>query len=208
MTQKIVSPDRIAGVVFAGGRSRRFEGGEKENAVFGDRPLIDHVIERAAPQVRTLAIGRARGARGNLRGAEIIADEFENCGPIAGLSAGLKWAGALTPPVEFLATFACDTPRFPVDIVRRLSEPVAAGRARAAIAATGGALHPTFGLWAVSFVDEIDAAIGRGEFSLKGLAKAVGAANVDFGAALQGAFFNINRREDLELLERSGDKNN
>jgi len=199
MATKIISRDRIAGIILAGGRSSRFEGGAKERALLNGRPIIEYVIERAKPQVGTLALSRPHGEAGSAYNLQIIADKHEDCGPMAGLSAGLAWARANQPPAGFLAAFACDTPNFPSNIIERLAEPLAAGNTRAAIAASRGALHPTFGLWSVDLARDAEAAIERGALSLKKFAQSIGAAFVNFGA--DDAFFNINRREDLERLQ-------
>lgn len=197
-----LSRDAIAGLVLAGGRSSRFEGGEKERALLDGRPLVEHVIERAAPQVLMLAISRPRGEAGRVFDLEIVADAYEDCGPIAGLLAGLRWVGALMPPTGCLATFACDAPCFPADLVERLAAPVSAGKARASIASAGGALHPTFGLWSVDLAEDVEKSIKDGALSLKGFARAAGAAVVDFSDCGGTAFFNVNRREDLAALEK------
>lgn len=199
------SRNAIAGLILAGGRSTRFDGGEKEKALLNGRPLIEHVIERAAPQVRTLAVSRPRGEAGRSFGFEIVADDLDDRGPIAGLAAGLRWALALAPSAEFLATFACDTPHFPEDLIHRLAEPIASGAARASIASAGGALHPTFGLWPVDFAGAVERSIEEGALSLKGFARAVGAVVVEFDDPEGTSFFNINRREDLRRLEKRSD---
>ena len=75
--------ERVAGVVLAGGLSRRMGGGDKGFCELGGKPLIQHVIERLSAQASPLAInangdasrfaafGPARDRRrhGGLRGA-------------------------------------------------------------------------------------------------------------------------------------------
>ena len=43
--------EKIAGVVLAGGLSRRMGGGDKSLKQLGGRPMLARVIERLAPQV-------------------------------------------------------------------------------------------------------------------------------------------------------------
>jgi molybdenum cofactor guanylyltransferase len=46
----------IAGVVLAGGQSRRMGGGDKCLQALGEAPVLAHVIARFGPQVSALAI--------------------------------------------------------------------------------------------------------------------------------------------------------
>lgn len=188
---------RIAGLILAGGRSSRFPGGAKENALLLGEPLIAHVIARARPQVATLAISRAAPGTAEF-GLETVIDRIPDSGPLAGLHAGLVWAAALVPPATHLATFACDMPLAPADIVRRLSN--AAGAAPAAVASCAGDLHPTLGVWSLSLASAAAASLEKGARSLHGFAAAVGAAIVDFPPDEAAAFANVNTAADLAAL--------
>ena len=46
----------IAGVLLAGGQSRRMGGGDKCLRPLGGEPILAHVIRRAEPQVSTLML--------------------------------------------------------------------------------------------------------------------------------------------------------
>ena len=185
----------IVGLILAGGRARRFEGGRKDLALLHGKPLIGHVIVRAQPQVRALAISRA----GELGEADmaVIRDRYPNSGPLAGVQAGLAWARELSPPAGFLATFACDTPLLPPDLVERLYRGMQDAGAAAAIAATGEARHPTLALWSTKLEPLARSRLESGQRSLLGLADAAGAAVVDFGEAAAIAFANVNTLADL-----------
>ena len=65
----------VAGVILAGGLSRRMGGGDKSLKILGDRPMLTHVIERLAAQVEAIAIN-ANGDPGRLVlfGLPVIAD--------------------------------------------------------------------------------------------------------------------------------------
>ncbi|HEX2593190.1 MAG TPA: NTP transferase domain-containing protein, partial [Rhizomicrobium sp.] len=114
---------RVAGVILAGGKGSRIGGG-KPLLPFGEGVLIDAVIGRAAPQVELLALNvpyteeevyRARyGAR-----FDLVTDPFEQgAGPLAGIVGGLLWARDVD--AAWLATFPCDAPFLPRNLVARL----------------------------------------------------------------------------------------
>lgn len=197
-----MAPRDIVGLILAGGRASRFDGGAKETALFRGKPLIQHVIDRAAPQVARLAVSRPQGESGVIFDLEIVADRHADCGPIAGLYAGLDWMSGLSPAPNMLATFACDTPVFPKDLVRKLATLVSQKNAVAAIASSRGAPHPTFALWPAEILPIVKDRIDRGALSLMGLADAVGAAVADCEGPDEAAFFNVNRREDIAELDR------
>lgn len=191
---------RVVGIILAGGRSSRFEGGRKDQAPLFGRALIDHVISRAAPQVSVLAISRSADHVDGNDAFPVLYDEFADMGPIAGVYAGLRWAAMLSPRVRYLATFACDTPLIPDDLVERLTAAAAATNAPAAIAASGEKAHPTSAIWSPSLVALAKARLAEGKLSLFGLAEAAGAARADFGVEAISAFANVNTAADLDAL--------
>jgi molybdopterin-guanine dinucleotide biosynthesis protein A len=193
----VTGPPRIAGLILAGGRSSRFPGGEKEGALLLGAPLIAHVIARARPQVATLAVSRAARGQAGL-GLEIVVDLVPDSGPLAGLHAGLVWATALTPPATHMATFACDMPLAPTDIVSRLID--AAGAAPASVASCAGVLQPTLGVWSVSLVAAAAARLAKGSRSLHGFVDSAGAAIVEFPQSEADAFVNVNTAADLAAV--------
>jgi molybdopterin-guanine dinucleotide biosynthesis protein A len=141
----------VCGVLLAGGQSRRMGGGDKALRQLGDRTLLQHVIDRAAPQVERLILN-ANGEPGRFAGYRlpVVPDVVEGfAGPLAGVLTGMEWAVAHAPEVEWVATFACDAPFFPTDLVRRLLAQADAEGAQLACAASDGRSHPVFGLWRV-----------------------------------------------------------
>ena len=95
----------VAGVLLAGGRARRMGGGDKCLRPLAGRPLLAHVIERAAPQVsRLLLNANADPARFAEFGLEVAADEIDGFqGPLAGILTAMHWAGQPTRSTAFRA---------------------------------------------------------------------------------------------------------
>ncbi|BBK32264.1 molybdopterin-guanine dinucleotide biosynthesis protein A [Stella humosa] len=194
----------IPGIVLAGGRARRMGGGDKVLLALAGATILDHVLALARPQAAVLALSAngdpARFARFRLR---ILADSLPDYpGPLAGLLAGLEWAGAAVPAATHLASFAGDTPAFPRDLVDRLAAAVAAG-APAACAESGGRLHPVFGLWPLAAARQLRRAmVEDGLRRVEDWVRLAGAVPVAFPAdAGRDPLFNINRPEDLAAAE-------
>lgn len=191
------------GVILAGGRAVRMGGGDKGLLPLGGSTLLDHVIERLAPQCSGLALS-ANGdpARFARFGLPVLADTLpDHPGPLAGVLAGLDWAAG--EGADAIVTVAADTPFLPLDLVAGLAR--AAGRGGVSIAASADATgsprrHPTFGLWPVALRDDLRAALASGQRKVVAWADRHGAETAIF-AATDGfdPFFNVNTPQDLEL---------
>ncbi len=181
---------RTAGVILAGGRGRRMGGADKALVRLHDRPLLDHAVARLRPQVGMLAISaNGDAARFAAWGLPVLADA-RPLGPLAGVLAGLDWAQGC----DGVVTVAVDTPFFPPDLAARLA---AAGPA--AMAESGGVLHPTFALWPVDCAPRLRAFLDSGAVPrVTDFARAVGAVPVAFE---DGDFHNINTADELAVAE-------
>jgi molybdopterin-guanine dinucleotide biosynthesis protein A len=200
----------VAGVLLAGGLSRRMGGGDKCLRDLGGRPILVRIIERAAPQVGALVLN-ANGdpARFAAFGLPVAADVVEGyAGPLAGVLTGLDWAAAHAPGAAWVASFACDAPFFPTDMVARLLAAVEASGADMACAVTHGRTHPVFGLWPVALREPLRRAMVDEEVRKVDLWTArYKLVEVEFPDAETAAgpldpFFNTNRPEDLEEAAR------
>ena len=200
MVSGTLSP-RVLGVVLAGGGARRF-GSDKACAMLGGVSLIDRVCRRAAPQVDCLVINRAEKLPVVLASPyEILNDEYAGEGPLAGILAGLSHAGR--SGYSHIATFSCDTPFFPRDVVTRQWHALAAHGATVCAAREGARRHHAFALLKTECAPALTAAFDAGLRDLRGIAGIVDTVEVSFPQNAEGphgdAFFNINTVDDLAL---------
>ncbi|MEE8272129.1 MAG: molybdenum cofactor guanylyltransferase MobA, partial [Alphaproteobacteria bacterium] len=141
-------PD-VVGVILAGGQSRRMGGGDKALKLLAGRPILNHVIDRVRGQVGALVLN-ANGDPGRFAAYRlpVVPDGVDGfAGPLAGVLAGLDWAAANAVGATRVASFPCDAPFLPADLVERLVAAVAAARADLGCAASAGRAHPVVGLW-------------------------------------------------------------
>ena len=199
---------QVAGVLMAGGLSRRMGGGDKCLRPLAGRPLLDHLLERVRPQVSDLLLN-ANGdpARFAAYGLPVAADVVAgNAGPLAGVLTGLDWAAEVAPDCPWVASFACDAPFLPADLVARLLAAVEAG-AEMACATSRGRSHPVFGLWPVALRDELRDAMQAEEIRKVDVWTAryrlaqVAFDDRDIAGRKLDPFFNTNRPEDLAEAE-------
>ena len=188
---------KIAVVILAGGMGRRI-GGQKPLRTLGGERLIDRAQAQAAEwsEIVAVAVRSIGQVEGNALACIRDVDEIE--GPLAGLAAALCFAG--DSGCEAVLTIPADMPFLPADLRDRLLARI--GSAAAAVARSGGRLHPVCGLWKVSASEAIPSYLKSGRRSLKGFAAAIGFEVVDWAHDPLDPFFNINSAEDLADAER------
>jgi molybdopterin-guanine dinucleotide biosynthesis protein A len=193
------------GVLVAGGLARRMGGGDKPMRTIAGRTILERAIARLAPQCDGLVLN-ANGDPGRFAafGLPVVGDSVADFpGPLAGILAGLDWAAANRPEVEWMLSAAADCPFLPRDLVARLHRARAAENAELAVAASGAQSHPVIGLWRVGLREELRRAlmaegirkVGRwtARFSL---------ATVTWPTIPLDPFFNANTAEDVAEAER------
>jgi molybdopterin-guanine dinucleotide biosynthesis protein A len=199
---------RIAGVILAGGRSRRMGGGDKALMPLAGTPMIAHIAGRLAPQVGAAVIV-ANGDVTGLRplGLPIVTDAVgDYSGPLAGLLSGMIWAREHRPEAQWIATTPCDTPFLPEDYVGALRQ-AAGDRAEAiAIAASESGSHFASGLWPMVLQKDLAASLEAGEHRMHRWIERHANHLASFPTVTAGAhridpFFNVNTREDFAMAE-------
>lgn len=194
----------VIGVLLAGGLARRMGGGDKPLRMIAGKTILDHVIERLAPQCSDMVINAngdaARFAPWHL---PVVPDSVEGfAGPLAGILAGLDWAAAHRPAIRHVVSVAADTPFIPRDLVARLAAAVQAEAAQLACAASGGWSHPVIGLWPVAIRDELRHALTvEQERKIDRFTQRFALATVTWPTDPIDPFFNANEPGDLSTAE-------
>ncbi|MCH8098484.1 MAG: molybdenum cofactor guanylyltransferase MobA [Proteobacteria bacterium] len=195
----------VVGVLLAGGLARRMGGGDKCLRPLGRRTILDYVVERARGQTATMVLN-ANGdpARFDAYGLPVAGDVIEGAaGPLAGVLTGMEWARAHRPDCPWIATFATDTPFFPLEFVSRSLERIEEHGADMARAASGGRAHPVFGLWPVRLRDSLDAAMRQdGVRKVDIWTARYRLVEAEFATEPFDPFFNANSPEDLAEAAR------
>ncbi|BEV14958.1 molybdenum cofactor guanylyltransferase MobA [Herbaspirillum sp. DW155] len=202
-TANLYCTSHITGLVLAGGRGTRMGGVDKGLQVLHGKPLVQHVLERLAPQVGTLAINANRSQLEYARFGYPVWHDLQGDfpGPLAGLQCGL--AHCHTP---LLATVPCDSPLIPYDLVAHLYaalSALSASGAQAAIAVTEGdhgrQRHPVCSLLRTDTRASLDAFLAAGERKMDRWFASLACVEVAFPD--ERAFCNINTGLELQQLE-------
>lgn len=162
-------------------------GAHKPLMRFGQATLLDAVIARVKPQVEKLAIDVPPALAKDYPVDGVLPDLFaETLGPLCGIVTGLEWLQA-----DLLATFPCDTPFLPLDLVAQLAGHPAPVAARS---------MPVCGLWPKSCLARLRDEL-RAHGGVRRALAALGGIEVDIDAP-EHAFFNVNAPEDLQEATR------
>lgn len=200
-----ISRADITGIVLAGGLGRRMSedgsGVDKGLQPFRGRPMVEHVVERLAPQVHGLLINANRNVeRYRAFGWPVVCDSIEGfAGPLAGLHAGMTQA-----TTRWVLTVPCDSPFLPLDLASRLcaaiDAPVAQdGKAEPtpelAVARTGAQAHPVFALVERSLLPQLQSFLAQGKRKIDAWYAPLRTVEVDFDD--EAAFRNFNTMQEL-----------
>jgi molybdenum cofactor guanylyltransferase len=195
----------VPGVLLAGGLARRMGGGDKPMRRIGGRTILERVIARLEPQCDGLILN-ANGdpTRFAAFGLPVIADGVADLpGPLAGILAGLDWAAANRPDVEFVLSAAADCPFLPRDLVARLYGALREQNAELAVAASDGQSHPVIGLWSVALREQMRHALVVEDIrKIDRWTARYKLATVTWPTAPLDPFFNANTMDDIAEAER------
>ncbi len=154
--------------------------GESRLAPLAGWPVVEHVIERARPQISSLLICTTGDPSSFARhGLPLVTPESP--GLLAAVLAGLDWTAVNSKETPWVATFAADVPVFPGDLVRRLGQAIGEQGADMAWVASGERPVPAFGLWPVRLRRALRRALGKQpELGVEEWAARFQAARVEF----------------------------
>ena len=196
-----MTKSKILGVVLAGGLSRRMEGGKKFLKKIDNTPIIDLVIKKVTNQVDELIINANENKNSYLKkfNVPIVPDIIKGFkGPLVGILSGMMWAKKQKRNFNYLATFPCDAPFFPENLVKNLIDEIKKNNFDIVIPKYKEQNHPVFGIWSVDLIDslkkylldedlkKIDAWIFRNKFKI-----------LNFKNLKYDPFFNINTVQEL-----------
>jgi molybdopterin-guanine dinucleotide biosynthesis protein A len=155
-------PGILAGLVLAGGRSRRF-GAEKAVAPYLGRPMMDWSLDILAAGCQTLAVnapaGSGAAALAASKGLAVVSDAAgDPDGPLSGVLAGLVWAR--NQGAGWLVTVPCDMPGLPDDLLEQLIQ--RAGSGPGARLETADGRQPLCALWSIGLIAPLRQALDLG----------------------------------------------
>jgi molybdenum cofactor guanylyltransferase len=189
--------NQITGLILAGGRGSRMGETDKGLQMFRGKAMVEHVLERFAPQVDETIINANRNLSSYATyGHRVVADGIEGfAGPLAGLHIGMQAASS-----ALIATAPCDSPFLPLNLIARLYDALLAEDADLAVAKTFDQAHPVFCLTKTALEPHLREFLHSGQRKIDKWYASLSVVEVQFDDNCD-AFANINTVNELRQLE-------
>ena len=187
----------VAGIVLAGGGSRRMGGVPKAMITVGGVRILDRILAVMRPLFsEILVVANEAAPFAGIDGVRVVTDAFRGCGPMGGIHAGLK---AMSRRAGFFA--ACDMPFLDPALVARVCRLGLGEAVECAVPCSHRGLEPLHALYGKEALPAFEASLRRGEFRIR---RAVGACRcvyVGIRGAQLDAVYNVNCPDDLAGAE-------
>lgn len=186
-----LQPLPICGVILAGGQGSRMGGKDKGWVTYQEQPLIQHIINRLAPQVADLIINANRHLDNYAAlGFPVVTDIRTGFhGPLMGMLSGLK-----ASTQEWTLFVPCDGPFLPKNLALHLYQAATEQDCDIAVASDGDNLQPVVALLRTSLYQKLQKAITKGESKPRRWYIEIGYCKVNFPAP---SLKNFNRLDDI-----------
>lgn len=199
--------NRLAALIYAGGRGTRMGGVIKANVAVGGVRLLERVSMALGPIASGILVahGAIEPALLGLLPGQIAVPDLDPPagGPLAGLAGAIEWCLSAAEPPDLLLTCAVDTPFMPADFAARMRDALAPGD-NAVVAAFAGQPYPTNALWRCAAIADLPRRMraGTAPKSLSRLAAELRARMLEWPDDGSGdPFANVNTPADLAALE-------
>jgi len=187
----------ITAVILAGGRATRMDGQDKGLLELNNKALIQHVIERIAPQTHTILISANRNLSGYQKlGYPVVSDEKQGyLGPLAGISAAMQQC-----TTNYLLVVPCDTPFLPDNLATLMLRQLQQDNADVCLAHDGQRLQQLIALISCTLKSRLNQSIASGHLKVERWMLEQKHTTAQFTET--DRFLNINSRDELVLAEK------
>ena len=198
----------ILGAILAGGQSKRM-GEDKLFLELNNRKLIEYTIDKVNKYLKKVIIITNQDneffSKNNLTTVkDCIGGQL---GPLVGILTAMKWAKDNLINCSWLATFPCDTPFFPENIIEIFIAESKKKESLIFCANSHGRRHNIFGLWSLDLYEKLeDDLINKKIRKVQDWTEKNKIKNLEFKFKDYDPFFNINTKEDLEFAKKLSTK--
>ncbi len=152
----------ITGIILSGGKSTRM-GADKGLLTFQGKPMIESVINHIQPLCSQIIIS-ANSKEYKKFGFKVIADVFENIGPVAGILSTFPQAVN-----NRIILISCDLPNASTQLLEKLL--LLADNYDITLPVPEGIIQPLCGIYSRNIVNQMHSHVQKGETKLKNLVK-------------------------------------
>ena len=192
----------LAGLILAGGKSRRMNLFDKSQKKLCNETLLERQIKKVSKQLDTIIINsNSNYIKKQYKKFPVLEDLIPgNLGPLAGIYTGLEWLQRKNKDVKWLFTFPIDSPFFPDDIVETFLKNYT--DEKIIIAKSGFNIHPVFAMWHIDIMKGLESSLRKKILKIDVFTKKFKFKVVNFPIFDYDPFFNINNELDLLNAEK------
>ena len=199
-----MSEHNILAAILAGGQSRRM-GKDKLFLELNNKKLIEHTIDKVKKYLNQVIIITNQNNEFFLKNnLTTVKDCIEGqLGPLVGILTAMKWAKENSKEYSWIATFPCDTPFFPENIIKSFIKESEKKESLLLSASSHGRKHNIFGLWSLDLYDKLENDLVNKKIrKVQDWTEKNKIKNLEFKFKDYDPFFNINTKEDLEFAKK------
>ncbi len=199
-----MSEHNILAAILAGGQSRRM-GKDKLFLELNNKKLIEHTIDKVKKYLNQVIIITNQNNEFFMKNNLItVKDCIEGqLGPLVGILTAMKWAKENSKEYSWIATFPCDTPFFPENIIKSFIKESEKKESLLLSASSHGRKHNIFGLWSLDLYDKLkNDLVNKKIRKVQDWTEKNKIKNLEFKFKDYDPFFNINTKEDLEFAKK------
>ena len=147
----------ILGAILAGGKSKRM-GKDKVFLNINDKPIIEYTIDKVKKYLEKIIIVTNHENQYFQQNKLITVKDCiqGQLGPLVGILTAMEWAKKNIPKCKWIATFPCDTPFFPEEVIIKFIEESKKQDSLLLCASTHGRKHNIFGLWSLDLYEKLE----------------------------------------------------
>ena len=194
----------ILGSILAGGKSERM-GANKLFLSLNNKTLIEHTINKVKKYLKKLIIITNQENEFFKKNNLITVKDCigGQLGPLVGILTAMKWAKENSSKYSWVASFPCDTPFFPENIITKFIEESKKKESLILCASSHGRKHNIFGLWSLDLYDKLyNDLVNKKVRKVQDWTKENNIKNLEFKFKDYDPFFNINTKADLEFAKK------
>ena len=205
-----MNENNILAVILAGGKSKRM-GQDKHMIKLGQKTLIEHSVTKVQKFFNKLIIvSNHKINHISNKNIEVIPDNLKGQqGPLVGVFSAYEWVKKNNKQFDWIATFPCDTPFFPEDLIKEFIKKSLKKKSKLYFASSKGQRHNVFGLWSISLYENLKNDILNTDIrKVQDWADKNNVEKIEFTFKNFDPFFNINTKEDLQKAKEIQKKYN
>ena len=185
----------ISAVILAGGKNTRIQLEKSLIKIKGDH-IIDIQIEKLESIFEEIIIvTQKEDIIMKFPHLKIIADEFHDCGPLAGIHSALKHSNA-----EAIFVFACDMPFLSTKIIRKQIAAFNKAKFDVLVPKHSDGIEPLHAIYSKSSLYYLTQCLYQKKYSVRSFYNKVKVNYLEFNNMEIIRFFNINTHADLKKI--------